>query len=78
MKPSWEQNEHKSYHLRNISAKHLGLDGEAWLVHAWGNQYYCMVKGTWGNGNAAEGCYCRATPEEIDRYLLPTMHKEDK
>ena len=62
--------EHKDFDGCAITARHLGLDGHAWVVHAWGDQYYCMVKGTWGNGNAAEGCYCRATADEIRPYII--------
>jgi hypothetical protein len=68
--------EHKDYNMRLINAKHLGLDGVAWLQHAWDDWYYCMVKGTWGNGNPAEGVYCRERAKDVERYLLPGKMEE--
>lgn len=68
--------EHKEYHNRLIRANHLGLDGIAWLTHAWDDWYYCNVKGTWANGNAAEGVYCREKAKDVERYLLPGYYTE--
>ena len=62
--------EHKAYDGRKITCKHLGLTGEAWVTHAWGDEYYCHVKGSWANGNKADGILCRATPAEIAPYLI--------
>jgi hypothetical protein len=63
--------DHTDFDGLAITCRHLGLDGHAWLSHAWGDQYYCHVLGTWPNGEAAKGILCRANPDEIRPYLIP-------
>lgn len=62
--------EHKDFHGCSITARHLGLTGNAWVTHAWDDWYYCHVLGTWANGNKAEGILCRERADVIRQYLI--------
>ena len=62
---------HKEFDGRAVTATHLGLKGKAWVTHAWDDWYYIHVKGTWANGNAADGIYCREQAHTVAKYLVP-------
>lgn len=62
---------HKEFDGVAITAKHLGLTGDAWAVWAgWDDQYICMVKGKWANGNAVDGQLCREGADVLARYVV--------
>lgn len=61
---------HKDFDGLEIVATHIGKNVTATAKYAgWDDWYYVMVKGTFDNGNKADGCFCRAQAYEIASYL---------
>lgn len=65
-----ESKVHNAYDGLAIRASHLGRNVTATARWAWDDWYYIVVSGTFDNGNAANGVYCREQAATVRQYLI--------
>lgn len=62
---------HKEYDGRALRASQIGKNVTAVAQYAgWDDWYYIVVKGTFDNGNPANGVYCREQANVVAKYLI--------